>query len=249
MSGSVLLDQYRAGKRIEVWDQLRRLGDQVRNPGTYDDAVAVARETMQRVRNNVELLVPRLIEAGYRFDDPQGCYVPARSEDITRIAELEEKIGPIPISIRAFYEVVGAVNFCQSADQIVHWSDERREGATEVEVLGEEDPLYVLPLCTLHADLLAAHAARTATPPRKRRIGYARFGWREGGEDKWYCYFAPDEFHKANYSGGENYNLFIPDAAADFRIRDCYPEPSETENRRVVCRSPAKCVLRRGLPR
>jgi hypothetical protein len=30
--------------------------------------------------------------------------------------------------------------------------------------------------------------------------------------------FAPDEFHKANYSGGENYHVALPDPGADFLI-------------------------------
>lgn len=30
--------------------------------------------------------------------------------------------------------------------------------------------------------------------------------------------FACDEFHKANYSGGANYHVLLPDAGADFRI-------------------------------
>ena len=35
-------------------------------------------------------------------------------------------------------------------------------------------------------------------------------------------YFAPDEFHKAGYSGGENYHLTLPDASADFHILGMY---------------------------
>jgi hypothetical protein len=34
--------------------------------------------------------------------------------------------------------------------------------------------------------------------------------------------FAPDEFHKANYSGGENYHLWLPNPDADFRIEGMY---------------------------
>jgi hypothetical protein len=37
----------------------------------------------------------------------------------------------------------------------------------------------------------------------------------------YYC-FAPDEFHKANYNGGENYHVWLPDPNADFRIIGMY---------------------------
>src|SRR5262249_48677902 len=160
----------------------------------------------------------RLPEVGYRFADPGAAHVPPSAQDVRLITEIEGAVGPLPLSFRAFYEVVGSVNFCQSLaqlvawhagqgktpteietlrgeDEAVPWNEERRKTATEIETLGEEDPLYVLPLSALHADLMAALSSN------RRRGRYARFGWRQGGEDRWYCHFAPDEYHKANYSG------------------------------------------------
>ena len=219
----MLIDDYRAGRHVETWARLRELGGDVRKSEWLDDALEVARETMRRARQNIEILVPRLREAGYEFEQPDAAHVPATSSDATMIAEIEKAVGPMPLSFRAFYEIVGSVNFCQSSDQLVQYSQKRRKTATEIEILGEQDPLYVLPLSLLFEDLMAARAHR-------RKIGrYARFGWREGGENRWYCQFAPDEFHKANYSGGENYNLFIPDPAADFRIHDLYLRVSDDQ--------------------
>ena len=63
--------------------------------------------------------------------------------------------------------------------------------------MGEEDPLVVRPIEELRGQ------ARTA----KGRL--------------YFC-FAPDEFHKANYSGGENYHVWLPDPNADFRISGMY---------------------------
>ena len=34
--------------------------------------------------------------------------------------------------------------------------------------------------------------------------------------------FAPDEFHKANYSGGASYHLWLPNPDVDFRIDGMY---------------------------
>jgi hypothetical protein len=213
----MLLDLYRSGFRAEVWDRLRRLGPAVREPGVFPEAYAVARETMERARHNVALLAQRLPEVGYQFVDPDHAYVPPSGQEARLIREIEDLVGPVPLSFRAFHEVVGSVNFCQSQVQLVQWwPEERRERASELELLGEEDPLYVLPLASLHEDLLASHSSG------RKRGRYARYGWREGGEDRWYCWFAPDEYHKANYSGGENYNLFLPDPDADFRIRDLF---------------------------
>jgi hypothetical protein len=222
----MLLSRYRAGLRTQVWDEVRRLGPTVRNLDVFSEAYAVARETMERARHNVALLAQRLSELGYQFADPKNAHVPPSGDEPRLIAEIEELIGPLPLSFRAFHEVVGSVNFCQSLDQLVHWwPEERRAKASELEVLGEEDPLFVLPLASLHQDLMAARASD------RKRGNYARYGWREVGKERWYCWLAPDEFHKANYSGGEDYNLFIPDPGADFRIRDLFlgvsDEPEE----------------------
>ena len=76
---------------------------------------------MQRVRRNIELLIPRLADLGYRFGyesleaiqseiHPQVFAPPATGVTQTT-DELEQRIGPLPLSLRAFYEVVGEVNF------------------------------------------------------------------------------------------------------------------------------------------
>ena len=64
-------DRYQRGERIEVWSDLIALGDAVRQEPVYSDAVAVARETMTRARENVETLITRLDGIGYEFLTPQ----------------------------------------------------------------------------------------------------------------------------------------------------------------------------------
>src|SRR5258708_15436421 len=61
------LERYIRGECVQVWDELLALGEAVRQEPLYADARAVARETMRRVRANLELLVPRLRTAGYDF--------------------------------------------------------------------------------------------------------------------------------------------------------------------------------------
>jgi hypothetical protein len=60
-------DRYQRGERIEVWSDLIALGESVRQEPVYSDAVAVARETMTRARENVETLITRLDGIGYEF--------------------------------------------------------------------------------------------------------------------------------------------------------------------------------------
>jgi hypothetical protein len=62
-----------AGEHEEVWAELVALGEAVRDASVYSDALAVARETMHRVRWNIETLAPRLRAVGYEFG--YGCLV------------------------------------------------------------------------------------------------------------------------------------------------------------------------------
>ena len=64
-------DRYRRGERIEIWSDLIALGEAVRQEPVYSDALAVARETMTRARENVETLITRLDGIGYEFLTPQ----------------------------------------------------------------------------------------------------------------------------------------------------------------------------------
>jgi hypothetical protein len=111
-----------------------------------------------------------------------------------RLDEQESKIGPIPLSLRAFYEVVGTVDFTQSRAQLVQYQRPERESAPELLYLGEYDPLVVGPL---------------SEQP-------------EPSSEPAHHFLACDEFHKANYSGGENYHVVLPDARADFPISGMY---------------------------
>ena len=60
-------DRYQRGERIQVWSDLIALGEAVRQEPVYSEAMAVARETMARARQNVETLITRLDGIGYEF--------------------------------------------------------------------------------------------------------------------------------------------------------------------------------------
>ena len=143
----------------------------------YQDAVAVAYETMRRARHNIEILIPRLVSLGYQFGygwvqpapdvplttesrreylhqmgwarEQYPIFVPATAREELldaldghidrlrplgadylisqfdelrqtvsarptmreRIARVEHAAGRLPLSIAAWYEIVGSVNF------------------------------------------------------------------------------------------------------------------------------------------
>ena len=104
------LQRYQAGDCERVWAELNAMGDAVREPGVLGDAVAVARETMRRCRMNVEALVAYLRPKGYVFRNDELAHVAPDFDVRDKIAELERHAGPLPLSICAWYEIVGSVD-------------------------------------------------------------------------------------------------------------------------------------------
>jgi hypothetical protein len=161
------LERYLNGEHEQVWNELIALGDQVRQEPHYSDALAVARETMQRSRRNIEKLYQRLQDLGYQFDcekphstlnplaglrdqlagdsllnsafgsmlsgienmqsqlmqmlgqnrqpaeppPPPRAYAPPAEDIAQQLDAYEKAIGPLPLSVRAWCEIVGSVNF------------------------------------------------------------------------------------------------------------------------------------------
>ncbi len=113
------LERYHNGEYEQVWSDLQALGASVRQAPHYSLACEVAAETMRRVRRNCGLLVSRLRAAGYVFgiypDGARGYYtqgplVPPSESTRSEIAELEAQVGPIPLSLAAFWQQVGSVD-------------------------------------------------------------------------------------------------------------------------------------------
>lgn len=120
------LDRYLAGEHEAVWKDLLALGEKALGDDHAADALAVAYETMHRVNRNLCTIAERLTTLGYRFVYPGSDggffglrkpkahlpHVPPRADVCATIAEVEAVAGgPIPLSLRAFFEVVGEVNF------------------------------------------------------------------------------------------------------------------------------------------
>lgn len=191
------LSRYQAGEHVQVWAELQALGEQVREEPLYSDALAVARETMRRVRYNIELLIPRLTELGYQFGSPgmetdglveslPPVFSPPAANVDDLIATLERQAGPLPLALKAFYQVVGGVNL-EGRDP-----DWLYDGG-----MYGLDPLEVYPL---DEDLVEWCLDPDAL-----------------GEDEepYRIALAPDYYHKYGISGGAPYEIAIPNLAID----------------------------------
>jgi hypothetical protein len=153
------LERYQNGDCEAVWNELLALGDAVRKEPVYSDAKAVANETMQRVKRNIEKIYQRLQSLGYEFvaekaapsplkglekqigeDSLLGslfgnlfsnlqtkidllggslgqspktrrAYNPPAAGIVEALDEYEREIGLLPLSVRAWCEIVGDVDF------------------------------------------------------------------------------------------------------------------------------------------
>ena len=178
-------DRYQAGDHRQVWRELVALGADVRADPNAADALAVAYESMRRVEANVRTLVQRLEAMGYVFSQSRGRtirpHVPPEPEVRKAIVDLEKDVGALPLSLRAFYEVVGEVNLIG-----LHPSLAPKDGTVAT------DPLVVYGIDE----------------------GAVEFD-DEDGDTPSAITIAPDDLHKANTSGGDAYEMAIPDLRAD----------------------------------
>ncbi|BDI31286.1 hypothetical protein CCAX7_33370 [Capsulimonas corticalis] len=102
--------RYAEGECEAVWTEIVAMGAEIRTSDKLGDAVAVARETMRRARENILLLDQELPKIGYKFQKRVRVKPPSDSV-LTQIAKVERKIGALPLSICAWYEIVGSVDF------------------------------------------------------------------------------------------------------------------------------------------
>lgn len=103
------LTRYLNGEYEQVWQELINLGSAIREGELYVQAEAVARETMRRVRKNVETLIERLQELNFKFEETP--LTPPELVWSQHIQELEQQLGPLPLSLKIFYEEMGEVSF------------------------------------------------------------------------------------------------------------------------------------------
>ncbi len=169
---------------------------------------------MRRARVNVERIVARLGQIGYRFEiaprstwiENPDFYRPPSADMGRRIAELEATAGRLPLSLRAWYEVVGEVDLEGNHPD---WDGR-----------GYADPLVV--------EGLTGWASE-----------YEEWQYQmEGSEvvEPFLLPIAPDFYHKANVSGGAPYSVTLPCEDADALLVDEWHETYFVDYLRIAFR-------------
>lgn len=88
-----LIERYNAGDRVAVWNELRQLGPKVREHDFYEPALAVARETVRRSRQNLVTIIQRLDAMGYRFEDAENSADEAQ-QNLSDLAKFANSFEP-----------------------------------------------------------------------------------------------------------------------------------------------------------
>lgn len=191
MASGELLTRYKQGEHEEVWRELRAF-DSVSGE-ILAEANDIAKETMKRVASNAELLAERLASRGWKSLYGSLRTAP-QNEDAEVIAQIEEFTGEmLPISFRAFWEIVGGINFI--------WDYNSGEAPDIAGDLVMEDPLCIFS---------PQDVAEQIEEWEYQREDVAPEDW-EPVE----LVLAPDYLHKANISGGDAYTISLPSKSVD----------------------------------
>jgi hypothetical protein len=184
-----------------VWHEFRQLGAAIRDSGFIEEAQLVCDEMAGRARRNVEVIVDRLSEAGYRFhpnDDaqtPQTPYFPPSATSSEHAAWLEATFGPVPMTVLAWVRLVGDVWLVGTHP---HWPSSPSADPLVIELEGSRYP---------DASIRESFASEYDA-------------WRdwtdqEGAYGTFALPAAPDRLHKDNVSGGAPYGFTVPDECVD----------------------------------
>ncbi|CPS44485.1 hypothetical protein [Mycobacteroides abscessus] len=190
-------ERYRNGETVEVWRDLWQLGSRVREPRYLEDATEVAYTMAIRARRNIELIADRLVDSGFvaHTNDSERKsrvpFIPAGEDSRVFVAQLTEKLGPIPLTVASWIEFVGDVWLVGSHPR---WPG-----------IHQSDPLVVEFECAYSGGHSVAYSYYEGEYEE----------WLKSGIGSFQMDFAPDRLHKANISGDEPYGIFVPDACVD----------------------------------
>ncbi|MFG1869227.1 hypothetical protein [Micromonospora arborensis] len=190
------VNRYAAGEHERVWHELRQLGSRVREPAFAPEAQAVCDEMARRARTNIETLVARLREQGYRFhrndDDqtPTEPYTPPGPKAEEHLHWLEQRVGHLPMVLSSWIRIVGDVWLVGTHPQ---WPSS-----------AAADPL-----------VLELEGSRYPDSDIRKYFAHEIEQWQEDKDAPFLLPVAPDQCHKDNVSGGGPYGILLPDASAD----------------------------------
>jgi hypothetical protein len=199
------LARYRAGRREEVWHELRQLGAAVHEPEIRAQAQLVCDEMALRARHNIEVIVERLTRDGFRFhtnDDeqtPRTPHIPPTPTAAQHADWLEQRFGPVPLTLLSWVRLVGDVWLVGTHPE---WPESASADPLVIQVEGSHYPDY--PIQKHFTDEWEQWRKYPEKHPESRPF---------------ILDLAPDRLHKENVSGGAPYGMRLPDACADGLFR------------------------------
>ena len=197
------LSRYESGQRDQVWQEFRLLGSGIRESPWVEEAQLVCDEMARRARRNVELIVERLADDGYRFhandDDltPVLPHVPPTPDASAHVEWLEQRFGAVPMTLSSWVRIVGDVWLVGTHPR---WGTSASADPLVVEVEGSR------------------HPGRSSI---REHFEDEWDGWLEYHEEDpetaglFVLPLAPDRLHKENTSGGGPYGIVLPDGCVD----------------------------------
>ncbi|GHO89162.1 hypothetical protein [Dictyobacter formicarum] len=192
-------ERYQQGHHQEVYDALLAMHDRVHEPSLNEDASAVMRPMMQRVRVNIETILQRLPDIGYvhhkglsrtfTTQQEQEAYekemplfqLPAQNVQ-EQIALLDHLAGSLPLSLRFFYQEVGSIHLVGAFSS-----------------MDPKDGYLLDPLCVFSLDIALIQVTMSGE------------SWKEDSR----LLLSGDCFFKYGYSGGGTYDVLLPCQAID----------------------------------
>jgi hypothetical protein len=199
------IDRYRAGRRAEVWHELRQTGATLRSHDQLlAEAQLVADEMARRARHNIEVIIKRLTNAGYEFHvndrerTPAKPFVPATPEAADHARWLEQNFGPIPLTLLSWVRIVGDVWLVGTHPE---WPESGSADPLVLEVEGSRE--------------LGGGAAGMQLSFLNERREWPESYIRQEDPEPFVLPLAPDRLVKDNVSGGGPYGVVVPDGCVD----------------------------------
>ena len=184
-----------------MWHELRQFGATIPDPVLVEEAQLVCDEMAHRARHNINLIVERLRNEGFRFHSNDDAQTPALPfvRATARAGEhadwLQRTFGPLPMTVLSWVRLVGDVWLVGTHPQ---WPESAAADPLVIELEGSRYP---------GASMRDFFASEFEV-------------WREqAGEDpsadRFVLPVAPDRLHKRNVSGGPAYGIVLPDGCVD----------------------------------
>jgi len=181
-----LYNEYISGKYREVWIKLKNTSLEIDS----DEAKLICQETMNRARNNLEIISHHLDKANFNFFYLKGIKnrnfeedpILSFNEKNSKIIECSKQTGFLPLSVLSFYELIDEVNFTGEFP----WKDSELGSS-----VSDLDPIQIFPSNYIRDELTDYNSLPTDINGMK------------------YVRFSLDDLMKANVSSGEAYSLRV----------------------------------------